>query len=78
MAFCHLSVDDASQRFLDRDRRYYYTTPKSFLELIAMYTKLLARKRSEVQALKVKKRESNSSFFFITCQNSHIKILIAF
>jgi dynein heavy chain len=52
MAQVHVWVDEASLAFRERDRRYYYTTPKSFLELIAMYTKLLARKRHDVQALK--------------------------
>lgn len=32
------------------NRRYNYTTPKSFLEQIALYGKLLALKNNELQA----------------------------
>jgi dynein heavy chain len=31
------------------ERRYNYTTPKSFLELISFYKKLLAAKRKKVK-----------------------------
>eukprot|EP00762_Andalucia_godoyi_P002900 ANDGO_04168.mRNA.1 Dynein beta chain len=46
MAFAHQSVDDASKELLVRERRYNYTTPKSFLELIAFYKNLLSSQRS--------------------------------
>lgn len=45
-------VSDASQQYLQNFRRYNYTTPKSYLELIALYKTLLARKRAELQAAK--------------------------
>ena len=35
-----------SKVFLERERRYNYTTPKSFLELIKLYKSILARKRN--------------------------------
>ena len=54
MAQVHIWVDEASVKFRDADRRYYYTTPKSFLEYIQMYTKLLGRKRSDVVILKAR------------------------
>lgn len=44
MADVHQSVNDISQVYLQNDKRYNYTTPKSFLELIALYTKLLGAK----------------------------------
>jgi len=37
MANVHLSIDDANQDFKLRERRYNYTTPTSFLELINFY-----------------------------------------
>lgn len=40
---CHLC------RFLESVRRYNYTTPKSYLELISLYKQLLARKREELR-----------------------------
>lgn len=52
MAFAHQSVTEASQQFLEAFRRYNYTTPKSYLELIALYKNLLAAKRQEVVAAK--------------------------
>lgn len=33
-------------------RRYNYTTPKSYLELISLYKSLLAQKRTELKANK--------------------------
>jgi dynein heavy chain len=44
MAEVHLSIDDANARFLKLERRHNYTTPKSFLELIEFYKKLLIDK----------------------------------
>ena len=37
MSEVHLSVSKASQRYKEVERRYNYTTPKSFLELISFY-----------------------------------------
>lgn len=41
MAYAHQCVTEASVRFLEAFRRYNYTTPKSYLELIALYKQLL-------------------------------------
>eukprot|EP00746_Dinoflagellata_sp_MGD_P094656 gnl/MRDRNA2_/MRDRNA2_37720_c0_seq1.p1 gnl/MRDRNA2_/MRDRNA2_37720_c0~~gnl/MRDRNA2_/MRDRNA2_37720_c0_seq1.p1 ORF type:complete len:2173 (+),score=502.56 gnl/MRDRNA2_/MRDRNA2_37720_c0_seq1:470-6520(+) len=49
MAEVHLSIDVANKKFLDNERRYNYTTPKSFLELIAFYLKMLINKQSKVE-----------------------------
>jgi len=48
MAQVHLSVNDASEQYRLLERRYNYTTPKSFLELIAFYKTLLNKKRAEL------------------------------
>ena len=37
-------------RYLESMRRYNYTTPKSYLELISLYKSLLAQKRAELRA----------------------------
>ena len=37
MAATHGSIDDANLKFLKQNRRFNYTTPKSFLELISFY-----------------------------------------
>ena len=34
MAFVHGSVNEMSKQYLTNERRYNYTTPKSFLELV--------------------------------------------
>ena len=50
MAFVHTAVGDASIAFLEAERRYNYTTPKSFLELISFYKQLLKARRDEMFA----------------------------
>ena len=52
MAFVHQSSTEAAVRFMDMYRRPSYTTPKSYLELIAMYKELLGRKREKLRMSK--------------------------
>ena len=47
IAEVHASVSDMSQQYLKEERRYNYTTPKSFLELINFYKHLLKLRRTE-------------------------------
>ena len=48
MANTHISVNDMSQVYFMNERRYNYTTPKSFLEQIALYRKLLESKHANL------------------------------
>jgi len=48
MAQVHISIGEANQEFLERERRYNYTTPTSFLELISFYKLLLGQKRDKI------------------------------
>lgn len=48
MAECHISIDAANETFLKLERRHNYTTPKSFLELIDFYKKILSEKREYI------------------------------
>lgn len=48
MAFVHTQVNSISRIYLQSERRYNYTTPKSFLEQISLYAKLLQQKSSEL------------------------------
>lgn len=48
MANVHLSIDDANNEFKLRERRFNYTTPTSFLELIQFYSKLLNEKQGAI------------------------------
>lgn len=50
MAHAHTSVNIASRHYLSSERRYNYTTPKSFLEQISLYIRLLKTKASELRA----------------------------
>ena len=49
MAYVHKSVNDISVIYLQNDKRYNYTTPKSFLEQISLYKRLLNLKHKELQ-----------------------------
>ncbi|KAL1403957.1 hypothetical protein pipiens_005505 [Culex pipiens pipiens] len=48
MAYVHSTVNEMSQIYLQNEKRYNYTTPKSFLELIALYSKFLTEKYAEL------------------------------
>ncbi|KAM6297472.1 dynein axonemal heavy chain 17 [Aegotheles albertisi] len=50
MSHVHMSVKEMSQTYLAVERRYNYTTPKTFLEQIKLYQNLLSKKRSELTA----------------------------
>jgi len=50
MAYVHKSVNETSAQYLANEKRYNYTTPKSFLEQIALYQNLLSKKNTELQA----------------------------
>uniref|UniRef100_A0A7N8YQ50 Dynein, axonemal, heavy chain 9 n=1 Tax=Mastacembelus armatus TaxID=205130 RepID=A0A7N8YQ50_9TELE len=48
MAYVHMSVNQTSKEFLANERRYNYTTPKSFLEQIKLYRSLLGQKSKDL------------------------------
>lgn len=50
MAYVHTTVNEMSQLYLATERRFNYTTPKTFLEQIKLYQNLLAKKRMELVA----------------------------
>ncbi|XP_055509862.1 dynein axonemal heavy chain 17-like [Leucoraja erinacea] len=50
MAFVHGSVQEISAIYLATERRYNYTTPKTFLEQIKLYQNLLSSKRKDLIA----------------------------
>lgn len=49
MAYVHTTVNEMSKIYLTIERRYNYTTPKTFLEQIKLYQNLLAKKRMELE-----------------------------
>ncbi|KAM7360514.1 dynein heavy chain at 93AB isoform 2-T2 [Cochliomyia hominivorax] len=50
MAYVHTSVNQMSKVYLQNERRYNYTTPKSYLEQISLYLKLLNDKHQDLQS----------------------------
>uniref|UniRef100_A0A096MH56 Dynein axonemal heavy chain 17 n=1 Tax=Poecilia formosa TaxID=48698 RepID=A0A096MH56_POEFO len=50
MAYVHTSVNQTSKEYLANERRYNYTTPKSFLEQIKLYRSLLGQKSKDLTA----------------------------
>ncbi|XP_008276610.1 dynein axonemal heavy chain 9 [Stegastes partitus] len=48
MAYVHMSVNQTSKEYLNNERRYNYTTPKSFLEQIKLYRSLLGQKSKDL------------------------------
>ena len=57
MSYVHGSVNEMSKVYAANDKRYNYTTPKSFLELISLYSKILISKDEEV-VHKIKRLEN--------------------
>ncbi|DBA03229.1 TPA: hypothetical protein N0F65_011588 [Lagenidium giganteum] len=47
MPFSFTSVNQCAERFFQVERRYVYTTPKSYLELLQLYKKILQKKVKE-------------------------------
>lgn len=50
MSYVHTTANEMSKVYLATERRYNYTTPKTFLEQIKLYQNLLAKKRMELIA----------------------------
>ena len=50
MSYVHQSVNDMSKVYAQNEKRFNYTTPKSFLELINLFRKILNSKNEEVVA----------------------------
>ncbi|OAJ37788.1 hypothetical protein BDEG_21780 [Batrachochytrium dendrobatidis JEL423] len=48
MSFAHVGVNAVSRKYLLNEKRYNYTTPKSFLALISLYKEMLEKKALEL------------------------------
>ncbi|TYZ65733.1 hypothetical protein PybrP1_011994 [[Pythium] brassicae (nom. inval.)] len=51
-AVVHTTANDVGDAFLAQLQRHVYTTPKSYLDLISLYLKMLEEKRAAVQTVK--------------------------
>jgi dynein heavy chain len=54
MPYSFKIVGEYSQKILDQERRYVYTTPKSFLELIKLFQVMLGKKQKDLEESKEK------------------------
>uniref|UniRef100_A0ACB8FV70 Dynein heavy chain 11, axonemal n=1 Tax=Sphaerodactylus townsendi TaxID=933632 RepID=A0ACB8FV70_9SAUR len=67
MAYAHTSVNEISAKFRQNEKRYNYTTPKSFLEQIMLYKNLLEKNVQKISQHKehlvngIQKLKSTSS-----------------
>ncbi|CAJ1331853.1 unnamed protein product [Effrenium voratum] len=66
------SVNQLSQTFIQEERRYAYTTPKSFLELIKLYSLMLEKK---VYLLQDKKTRLSSGLIKLRATQEEVAIL---
>lgn len=69
MAEVHMSVDDASDVYRRVERRHNYTTPKSYLELIAFFKRLLKKKKLDLY-----KQTSRLSKGIATLKSTHADV----
>jgi len=51
MPYSFIAVEKVSGQYMELERRYNYTTPKSFLELIALYRSMLDKRKTETKML---------------------------
>jgi len=67
----HTSVNEMSKTYLANERRHNYTTPKSFLELINLYVKILRQKHEELEG-KMKRLENGLEKLRVTAVQVNI------
>lgn len=80
MAYVHMSVNQKSKEYLANERRYNYTTPKSFLEQIKLYRSLLGQKSKDLTT-KMERLENglqklNSTSTQVLSSSTHFKLQI--
>lgn len=49
MPYSFRTVNEFSAIIFEQERRYVYTTPKSFLELIKLFKVMLSKKKDELE-----------------------------
>ena len=77
MAFVHESVGTAAEQYRASDRREVYTTPKSYLELIALYKDELAKNKGGLQVLKAQLEEGLIKLRDAQAQVADLQVRIA-
>ncbi|CAK9799022.1 Dynein beta chain, ciliary [Anthophora plagiata] len=77
MSFAHTSVNDISSLYLQSERRYNYTTPKSFLEQISLYSKLLVERTYDVKAMIERLKNGLEKLESCAGQVSELRVVLA-
>ncbi|XP_061390860.1 dynein beta chain, ciliary isoform X1 [Musca vetustissima] len=77
MAYVHTSVNATSKVYLQNERRYNYTTPKSYLEQISLYLKLLNGKHEDLQRKIVRLENGLEKLRSTAVQVADLKVKLA-
>lgn len=77
MGYVHTSVNEMSHTYLTNERRYNYTTPKSFLEQIKLYQNLLEKQNVDLQGKIVRLENGLEKLRSTATQVSDLKAKLA-
>ncbi|XP_047352693.1 dynein beta chain, ciliary-like [Vespa velutina] len=77
MTFVHMIVNDTSKLYLQNEKRYNYTTPKSFLEQISLYSKLLREKTFEIGSMTTRLQNGLQKLDSCADQVDKLKVVLA-
>lgn len=77
MAYLHTTVSDISEMYFEKERRRNYTTPKSFLEMISLYKRLISKQLNEVQAMIERLTNGLERLNDASAQTADLKIQLA-
>lgn len=77
MANVHQSVNEISKTYLSNERRYNYTTPKSFLEQIKLYQTLYIQSSTELVAKTIRLENGLEKLKSTTQQVDDLKTKLA-
>lgn len=76
MAYVHGTVNQISKIYLQNEKRYNYTTPKTFLEYIFLYRKLLVDKNGEFAQRISRLQSGMSKLAECACQVDTLKVSV--
>nr|XP_012153584.1 PREDICTED: dynein heavy chain 17, axonemal-like [Megachile rotundata] len=77
MSYAHASVNDISSLYLQSEKRYNYATPKSFLEQISLYSKLLVERTHNVIAMIERLKNGLEKLESCAGQVSELRVILA-
>lgn len=72
ISFAHTSVNEVNVKYQQNEKRFNYTTPKSFLEFMKLYGNLLGTKRRELRQ-KMERLENGLQKLLNTASQVNVK-----